>query len=492
MMNTSFGFIGVSLLFLGLILCLLSIDSGRVEKKRLLLRNIGVVLLLLDLVLVVVFPSSVHANDLLLASDIRTNTKAEYVVGKVKEADDLCNDVSMKEQVVVSGNRITERPVALCAFKESDQSWHVIRIAIMQPIPESYKLCVANAPTVAARADCTLPYHVVTQGYHVEHLSGYGITRLIFSVSQGGEHLVVYRTRHVWFDDKAIAGGDTALIVSTLRVVNYTPYHPDFQDTELTRAGLAMLYERIREVYVTLRVNRVPSRAFPKRLLADTVPWEIPMALAAIEQMDDKKFKADNIASIEAVYIEYALNGDEAFQWSVSSANAIGPFQFTNMNGNGTYRVVVERYPDAQLDPNFETGARDLTNVITAAICLIDLEVAQFPKIHTLYLRDPKLGGIYPVAAYNGGNGWAVKLYEWIKKRDIDTEDAHIPLPNMLTSERVQPCPCRVERTKGRNGRPGKRKVVHIVIKRQNGETPGYVEKYISVINYLGDIGLDK
>jgi hypothetical protein len=485
-------FVFIVLFLLGLLLLTLSVLTRVSKGRRRELRMFGIGLLLLDLFLVMCFPSNASANDLLLASDIRMETKAEYVIGKVKEADELCNGVSMKEQVVVSGNRITERPVALCAFKESDQSWHVIRIAIMQPIPESYKLCVANAPTVAARADCTLPYHVVTQGYHVEHLAGYGITRLIFNVSQGGEHLVVYRTRHVWFDDKAIADGDVALIVATLRTVNYTPYHVDFHDPELTRAGLTMLYERIREVYITLRANHVLSRAFPKRLLADTVPWEIPMALAAIEQMDDKKFKAESIVSIEAVYIEYALNGDEAFQWSVSSANAIGPFQFTNMNGNGTYRVVVERYPDAKLDPNFETGARDLTNIITAAICLIDLEVAQFPKIHALYLRDPKLGGIYPVAAYNGGNGWAVKLYEWIKKRDIDTEDAHIPLPNMLTSERVQPCPCRIERTKGRNGRAGKRKVVHIVIKRQNGETPGYVEKYISVINYLGDIGLDK
>jgi hypothetical protein len=215
------------------------------------------------------------------------------------------------------------------------------------------------------------------------------------------------------------------------------------------------------------------------------------MALATIEQMDDKKFIEDSGASTEGVYVEYALNGDAAFRWSLSSANALGPLQFTNTNGNGTYRIVVERYPDAKLDPNFEDGARDLKNVLTAAICLIDLEIAQFPKIQRLYLRNPKLGGMYPVAAYNGGHGAALKLYEWIKQRDIDVEDADITLPSVFISTRVQPCPCHTKKTRYRNGRTV-RKVLYIVERRQNSETPGYVKKYIFVINYLGDIGLDK
>jgi hypothetical protein len=442
------------------------------------------------------------ANDLVLQEGAIVETKAAYMLRKVDEADEYCGSVSMKEHVVVSGGRITERPVVLCAFKESDQSWHVIQIAIMQPIPEAYKSCVANAPTLAARTDCTLPYHVVTQGYHIEHLSGYGITRLIFNVSQGGEHLIVYRTRHVWFDDNAVASGDTSRIITTLREINYTPYHPDFQDPKLTQNGLDFIYGRIREVQDNLRANHVYSQAFPKRLLADTVPWKIPMALAAIEQMDDKKFEEDRESkikskpSIEGIYIEYALNGDESFLWSMSSfpfrgriEHAYGPMQFTNHSS--TYDNVVDKYPNANIEPEFPRGALDLSNALKAAICLIDLEIAQFPKIQSLYLRNPQLGGIYPVAAYNGGPRWAVKLYEWIKKRDIDVEDEDIVLPNTITSTRVLPCPCRTKKVKNRNGRTV-RKVVRIVERRQNAETPGYVKKYIFVINYLGDMGLDK
>jgi hypothetical protein len=52
----------------------------------------------------------------------------------------------------------------------------------------------------------------------------------IFNVSQGGEHLVVDRTRHVWFHDDALQSGDPARIISTARAVNYKPYHPNATD----------------------------------------------------------------------------------------------------------------------------------------------------------------------------------------------------------------------------------------------------------------------
>lgn len=478
------------LLFFGLFLCVISVVYPESEKVRRRIRNIGVLLLFADLVLVVFLPTDVFAEVLPQAGVVPSETYAAFTLQKVKEADERCNAVSMKEFVETDGTRVTARPVALCAFKKSDQSWHVIRIALVQPIPDAYKSCVASAETVAARRDCSLPYHVLTQGYHVEHLGGYGATRLIFNVSQGDEHLVVYRTRHVWFDDGALLRRDMLRVVATLSEINYTPYHPDFEDPELTRAGMQFLLGRIREAQELLRTRHVFSRAFPDRLLADSVPWEIPMALATIEQMDDKKFLEDNLGSTKAVHIEYALNGDGAFRFSKSSASALGPLQFTNSNGDGTYRMVVERYAEAQLNPNFEEGASDLTNVLMAAICLIDLEITQFPKIQHLYLRNPKLGGMYPVAAYNGGHGAALKLYEWIKKRDIDVEDADIALPSVFVSTRVQPCPCRTTKTRDRNGRIV-RKVVHIVERRQNAETPGYVKKYISVINYLGDSGLE-
>ena len=168
---------------------------------------------------------------------------------------------------------------------------------------------------------------------------------------------------------------------------------------------------------------------------------------------------------------------------------ALGAYQFTDKNGNGTYSEVVRRYGEAGLDPNFENGSRDLGNVLEAAACLLDLEVSQFPAILSVFVRDPVLGGIYPVAAYNGGHNAAAKLYEWIKTKKIDIEEKVIPLPRAFVSQRSA-CPCTTKKYRGKNGKVVTRKTTHIV-KKVNTETPGYVDKYISVINYLHDVKID-
>src|SRR4029077_12765681 len=109
---------------------------------------------------------------------------------------------------------------------------------------------------------------------------------------------------------------------------------------------------------------------------------------------------------------------------SVSSANALGPMQFTNRKGNGTYALVVRSCPGARLDPIFESGATNLLNAMKAAICLLDLDLASMPTdIRLAYRANPDVLGIFPVAAYNGGprsvatlprvlTGMKVKLHE--------------------------------------------------------------------------------
>lgn len=417
------------------------------------------------------------------------SSRADLLLERLKEGEEECNKVSMTDFVETDGTRITARPVALCAYKESDRSWHVIRLAIAQPVPDEYKRCVASAPDVASRRDCSLPHRVLTPDYRVEHLAGYGISRMIFDVSHGGEHLVVYRTRHVWFDDDALRSGDPARIVATARPINYTPYHPDFFDRTLVRRGRAFLHLRARHALRTLRQKAVPSEAYPGEYVADVVPEETPVAVAIIEQSDDKKFIEDPKGTVEAVLIEYALNGPDAFKWAQSGANALGAMQFTM----STYlHVVHEVYVSAGLDPEFSRGARDLDNALRATICLIDYEVKNFssaPDVAKLFRNDPLLGGIYPVAAYNGGHGWARNLYRWVKNNNIDLQNADEDMPRALVKRR-ESCPCRMVKTSVR-GKDGKRAVVTRkvtrVTKTANTETPGYVRKYLYVIDYLAD-----
>jgi len=434
------------------------------------------------------FPLADHPSPFIVGVP-NFSSRADTILDRVKEGAEECNKVPMTNFIETDGKRIIARPVVLCAYKESDRSWHVIRLAIAQPVPDEYKQCVASAPDVASRRDCSLPYRVLTQDYHVEHLAGYGIARMIFNVSQGGEHLVVYRTRHVWFDDDALASGDPARIISTARAVNNTPYHPDFFDRTLVRSGRDFLYLKTRHALRALRGKGVESRAYPDERVADIVPAELPVAVAIIEQSDDKKFGEDPKGTIEAILIEYALNRRDAFKWAQSGANALGSMQFTM----STYLSIAnEAYVSAGLDPEFARGARDLDNALRATICLIDYEVKNFssaPDVARLFRDDPLLGGIYPVAAYNGGHGWARNLYRWVKSKNIDLENADVEMPRALVN-RKQSCPCRMIKTSFR-GKDGKRTVitrkVMQVIETANAETPGYVKKYLYVINYLAD-----
>lgn len=487
-MNAFVFWVVVGIFFLAIVLLGLSSTlEMSSEKKRQRIWWAGIILIVLNLVILLCFPESARAQMQSISTEYTQGTKASYILQKVNEADNLCNSVSMKEYIVATDTRITERPVALCAFKESDQSWHVIRVAIMQPVPDSYKSCAASAPTVAARADCSLPYHVVTQGYHVEHVAGYGIARMTFNVSQAGEHLIVYRMRHVWFDDGALAGGDPLRVIATAVAINYTPYHPDFKDPQLVSDGLAYLSTRVKNALSDLRTRGVMSKAYPGELVADVVPVEIPIAIAAIEQSDDKKFQEEKRGTTEAVFIEYALNRERAFMWSQSVSPAIGAMQFTRR----TYESIArDEYVEAQLNLDFMEGSRNLDNVLKAAICLVDLEVSNFSgkrEVINLYRENPLLGGIYPVAAYNGGPVWAQKLYQWIKQNRIDLAKENVELPNTLVREKMS-CPCHIVRTKVKGTK-------HIFITRNvmqivrsvNSETPGYVEKYLYVINYLAD-----
>lgn len=430
-------------------------------------------------------------------------SRAEYILTKVSEGDTVCANISLIPMLGIENGkqqrdgrlakRIVERPVVLCAFSEQTKTWQVIELQIEYPVKGEYIRCVQSAPTLDDRKNCSLSFRVVTPGYYVEQLRGYGVTRLIFDVyrekiiriprdgeiqeiSVRGEKLQVYRTRHIWFDDNALASGDALRIIATAVAINYTPDHPDFIDAELSDIGAQFLYNQIQLVRRGIghglnSMNDARSRAFPERSLGDVVPWEIPMSLAIIEQIDDMAFRIDPKGEVESKLREYAMNQHSAFKWSQSFADAIGPLQFTRR----TYNEMVSLYPRVQIEPQFDIGARNLENVLKAAIALIDYEISQFPKIHSIYKNNPKLGGAFPVAAYNGGPATARALYDWLKRNHTNIERTDIVLPSAFRMTRSTSRP---------TSRNKSRRVKHVVI---NSETPGYIVKYLYLLNYLAD-----
>ena len=108
-----------------------------------------------------------------------------------------------------------------------------------------------------------------------------------------------------------------------------------------------------------------------------------------------------------------------------------------------------------------------------AAICLIDMEVAQFPEIHTLFRKNPLLGGVYPVAAYNGGPRNAKALY-------ADIRSGRLVLTGFTAADN---CPCGMKQ--GKPQAVSKKKKKKITISQLNAETRGYVKKYVAILNYV-------
>src|SRR6185312_2518625 len=100
-----------------------------------------------------------------------------------------------------------------------------------------------------------------------------------------------------------------------------------------------------------LRQSRVPSLAFPGQLLADVIPPQVVTTLAVIEQTDDRDYVQKQSVAFDEVLSQYGLKQEEAYRYSVSVAKALGPMQFTNRRGNGTYSLMVRRCAGAHLDP---------------------------------------------------------------------------------------------------------------------------------------------
>jgi hypothetical protein len=222
-----------------------------------------------------------------------------------------------------------------------------------------------------------------------------------------------------------------------------------------------------------LRVAHVPSAAFPGKLLADVIPPQVVTTLAVIEQTDDRDYREKQEVAFEEVLSQYGLKEDEAYRYSVSSAKALGPMQFTNRKGNGTYSLVVRRCFGAKLDPVFESGATNLVNAMKAAICLLDLELAAMRSdIREAYRDNPLVLGIFPVAAYNGGPRNVKKLYGVLTRMKVPLDE--LRRPNEEFADSSVKCPC-VWKADGTTARP-------VAIPKYNNENRWYIEKYQSIV----------
>ena len=394
----------------------------------------------------------------------RVRNRHEMIHDLVAEGQLLLRDFELQYVMTGKGKRraLRGRPVAFALWSDAQQDWTVAQIELPRP-PVKWK--PGRKP---------LPFRMLTPGIDARHVKGTGAERLMFSFSRDGEPLKVYGRKFPVFDNDHVRRRQWAAVVATAKPIVYLPFTADTFDEGFVNGGKEFLVATANKALEELRLAQVPSAAFAGKLLADVIPLQVVTTLAVIEQTDDREYVEKQALAFDEVLSQYGLKQEEAYRYSVSVARALGPMQFTNRRGNGTYSVVVRRCPGAKLDPVFERGATNLLNAMKAAICLLDLELAIMrADIRNAYRDNPVVLGIFPVAAYNGGPRNVGKLYRVLARMNVKLDELSRPHTDPVPTP--VKCPC-VWKSDGTSVRP-------VAIPRYNNENRWYIEKYQSIVS---------
>jgi len=382
----------------------------------------------------------------------------------VAEGQALLRNVGLQYVFTGKGKRqvLRGRPVAFALWSEVKREWAIAHIELPRP---PIKWTPGRKP---------LAFRNLTPGIQARHVKGTGAERLMFAFSQGGETLKVYGRKFPVFDNKLLKRKQWRAVAQTAKPIVYLPFTEDTFDPAFVSSGKEYLVATARKAIEELRRAQVSSVAFPGALLADSIPVALITTLAVIEQTDDADYYEKQAVAFDEVLSQYGLKQEEAYRYSVSRADALGPMQFTNRRGNGTYAFVVRRCRGANLDPVFERGATNLLNAMKAAVCLLDLELAGMgAEIRSAYRDNPAVLGIFPVAAYNGGPRNVKKLRRVLTRMKIELDE--LRRPGVQVAGATVPCPC-VWQAVGTDVRA-------VTIPRYNNENRGYIEKYQSILS---------
>ena len=393
-----------------------------------------------------------------------SRNRDEAIHDLVVEAQTRLRDVEL--QYVFSGKGkdqvLRGRPVAFALWSEAKQEWSIVHIELPRP---PIKWRPGGKPLV---------FRILTPGIQARHVQGTGAERLMFAFSRDGDPLKVYGRKFPVFDNNLIKHKQWSAVVQTAKPIVYLPFTEDTFDPAFVSSGKEFLLTTAHKAIEELRLAHVPSAAFRGELLADVIPPQLITTLAVIEQTDDKDYVEKQALAFDEVLSQYGLKREEAYRYSVSSAKALGPMQFTNRKGNGTYALVVRRCPGARLDPSFESGATNLLNAMKAAACLLDLNLAEMREdIRLAYRANPEVLGIFPVAAYNGGSRNVAKLYRVLTRMKVKLDELNRPGAQLAGASVT--CPC-IWKTEGTDARP-------LAIPKYNNENRWYVQKYQTVVS---------
>ena len=217
--------------------------------------------------------------------------------------------------------------------------------------------------------------------------------------------------------------------------VIYAPYSAAVHQPDVVLAGSTYVDKVYEQVFERLKHSSAHSKAFPEKTLAEATDLELAKLILMIEHVDNTSVQADALRQVERFLVIMALNKEDAYDYSRSSAGALGLVQFIPT----TYASMVRLYPDLQLEPDFEKAMRDPVNALTAQVVYLDYLLAQFPKeTRNRAHLFPSFTQEIVAAAYNGGQAKIKKaMVVWEENLD-PAERLHVLERSRLKKETMQ------------------------------------------------------
>lgn len=211
--------------------------------------------------------------------------------------------------------------------------------------------------------------------------------------------------------------------VYDLKEIVYVPPSEEFFTPSTYAAGSDYLSFLIQDAYSELRTKQIFSVAFPDKKVADVIdPFLIKSIIVSEHTSPQSLLRGDSEGTMEAFLVNLAINQDDAYDQSLSTAGAVGLAQFIR----STYALMVKKRPAYALIPDFVTGMRNHQNAIKAQVALLDSDLSTMPQdIKNMYASGLPAGGEFLAAAYNGGAArvkaaWAAWGEKWAENRGAE------------------------------------------------------------------------
>lgn len=136
----------------------------------------------------------------------------------------------------------------------------------------------------------------------------------------------------------------------------YSSAHPALVSPAVINSG---------QTYVTSMLDRAAATLGEKGVVVDPEIVTIAQHLVIVEHTDHQRFlNEDHKALFPEILSLYALNQDNTFNYSVSTAGAGGMIQMIPR----TYESIRQQHPGIDLEPDFVTGMRDHANALKAML----------------------------------------------------------------------------------------------------------------------------